>query len=290
MPATGRTPLARLHDTAMQLGIIVVDAADGDGPLLDDDTAAFVACGVCIALNPGLDDGLRADVLAMALALTYAMSPGTTDHAGDITAAAGFALISRAREAKPRSALGSLATEIAREHGRDTASAAFEYTVPVLELAQRPAGSAPLATAGTALARKPHVMRTGMSVGLLKATGPPVSGSASRSFHPIGHDSSCRHSLTCGAASQHVPDAVPGAVGADRSRVGDCLVDELLSAARGAGHGRGKVVEPLDHVGAGRLEFCRYRGVRVWMRTHMRDCRCDGRRLVLDDMEYDVRA
>ena len=80
----GRTPLARLHDTARQAGIIVVDAVDDDGPLLDDDTAAFVACGVCIALNPGLDDGLRTDVLAMALALTYAMSPGKTDHAGDI--------------------------------------------------------------------------------------------------------------------------------------------------------------------------------------------------------------
>jgi hypothetical protein len=165
MPAPGRTPLARLHDTAVQLGIIVVDAADDDGPLLDDDTAAFVACGVCIALNPGLDDdGLRADVLAMALALTYAMNPGTTDHAGDITAAGGFVLISRAREAKPRSALGTFATEIAREHGRDTASAAFEYTVPVLELAQRPAGGAPLATAGAALTRKPHVIRTGMNV------------------------------------------------------------------------------------------------------------------------------
>lgn len=143
MPAPGRTPLARLHDTAMQLGIIVVDAADDDGPLLDDDTAGFVACGVCIALNPGLDDdGMRADVLAMALALTYTMGPGTTEHAGDITAAGGFVLISRAREAKPGSALGSLATEIAREHGRNTASAAFEYTVPVAELAQRPAGSA----------------------------------------------------------------------------------------------------------------------------------------------------
>jgi hypothetical protein len=142
MPAPPPTSLAQLHDTATQLGITVVDAADDDGPLLDDDTAAFVACGVCIAVNPGLDDdGLRADVLAMALALTYAMSPGATGHGGEITAAGGFVLISRTREAEPVSALGLLATVIAREHGHDTASAAFEYTVPVSELARHAADS-----------------------------------------------------------------------------------------------------------------------------------------------------
>jgi hypothetical protein len=135
MPASGGTPLARLHNTATQLGIIVVDAADDDGPLLDDDTAAFIACGVCIALNPGLDDGLRADVLAMALALTHALSPGTADHGGDITAAGGFALISRTRENAPVSALGLLATVIAHEHGHATASAAFKYTVMDSDLA-----------------------------------------------------------------------------------------------------------------------------------------------------------
>jgi hypothetical protein len=128
MPASGGTPLARLHDTATQLGIIVVDAADDGGPLLDD-TAAFIACGVCIALNPGLDDGLRAEVLAMALALTHALGPGSADHAGDITAAGRFALVSRTRETAPVSALGVLATVIAHEHGHDTASAAFEYTL-----------------------------------------------------------------------------------------------------------------------------------------------------------------
>jgi hypothetical protein len=161
MPATGRTPLARLHDTARQAGIIVVDAADGDGPLLDDDTAAFVASGVCIALNPGLDDDdLRADVLAMALALTYAMSPGKIDHVGDITAAGGFVLISRTREAEPGSALGLLATVIAHEHGCGTASAAFEYTVPVFELARHAAESAPLAMAGGAPVSVPPPARS----------------------------------------------------------------------------------------------------------------------------------
>jgi hypothetical protein len=142
MPVPGPAPFARLRDTARKLGIIVVDAVDADGPLLDDGTAAFVACGVCIALRPGLDDGMRADVLAMALALTYAMSPGKIDHAGDITAASGFVLISGTREAGPGSALGLLATVIAREHGRDTASAAFGYAMTVLKLAWRAAESA----------------------------------------------------------------------------------------------------------------------------------------------------
>ena len=142
MPPSGGTPLARLHDTATQLGIIVVDAVDDGGPLLDDGTAAFIACGVCIALNPGLDDGLRADVLAMALALTYAMSPATADHGGDITAAGAFVLISRTRETAPVSALGVLATVIAHEHGHDSASAAFEYTLANFRLAQHPAKNA----------------------------------------------------------------------------------------------------------------------------------------------------
>lgn len=139
------TALARLHDTAAQLGITVVEAADDDGSLLDDDTAAFVACGVCIAINPGLEDSLRADVFAMALALTYAMSPGPARHGGDITAAGGFVLISRTRETEPVSALGLLATVIAREHGHDTASAAFEYTVPESLLARHAARQAPRA-------------------------------------------------------------------------------------------------------------------------------------------------
>jgi len=134
VPVPEPTPLARLHGTAKQLGVIVVDAVDDDGPLLDDDSAAIVACGDCIALSPGLeDDGLRADVLAMALALTYLMSPCETGHARDITAAGSLAVISRTRVAEPLPGPGMLATVIAREHGRDTASAAFEYTVPVFK-------------------------------------------------------------------------------------------------------------------------------------------------------------
>jgi hypothetical protein len=67
----------------------------------------------------------------MALAVTYVMNPRETGHPGDITAAGSFVLISRTRVADPLPGLGELATVIAREHGRDTASAAFEYTVPV---------------------------------------------------------------------------------------------------------------------------------------------------------------
>ena len=123
------TPLTRLLSTARMLGITVVDAIDTVGPWLDDDAAAIVACGVCIALSPALDDDLRADVLAMALAASYLMSAGEQSRAGDITAA-NIVLISRTRLADPPPGPGNLATVIAREHGRDTASAAFEYTLP----------------------------------------------------------------------------------------------------------------------------------------------------------------
>lgn len=128
------TPLTRLTSTARMLGITVLDALDIEGPWLDDETAAIVACGVCIAISPALDDDMRADVLAMALAASYLMSMGEQSRAGDITAAnitaANIVLISRTRVAEPPPGPGNLATVIAREHGRDTASAAFEYTVP----------------------------------------------------------------------------------------------------------------------------------------------------------------
>jgi hypothetical protein len=78
----------------MQLGIIVLDAVDGPWP--DDDTAAIVACGECVAVNPGLeDDGLRADVLAMALAVTWFMNSREAGRAEDIRAAGGLVLISQ---------------------------------------------------------------------------------------------------------------------------------------------------------------------------------------------------
>jgi hypothetical protein len=125
------TPLTRLKSTASMLGITVLEAADSDGPWLDDDTAAIVACGVCIAISPALDDDLRADVLAMALAASYLLSLGENGRPGDVTAAK-IVLISRTRIAEPPAGPGKLATVIAREHGCVNASAAFEYTVPTI--------------------------------------------------------------------------------------------------------------------------------------------------------------
>jgi hypothetical protein len=126
------TPFDRLCHTAAQLGIIVLDALDDQGPWLGDDTAAIVACGECIAINPAIDDdALRTDVLAMALALTYTLSPSQNGHGRGITAAGSFALISRTRVDGPSAGPGELATLIAREHGSHTPSAAFEYAVPV---------------------------------------------------------------------------------------------------------------------------------------------------------------
>ena len=50
------TPFGRMCHTAAQLGIVVLDAVDDQGPWLGDDTAAIVACGERIAINPDLDD------------------------------------------------------------------------------------------------------------------------------------------------------------------------------------------------------------------------------------------
>ena len=134
MPALSQsTSLAALRSTAAHLGITVLDAADDDGPWLGEDSAAIVVGGEFIAINPGLeDDSLRADVLAMALAITWFARPRETGHRGDITAASGFILISRTRVAGPLHGPGKLAAMIASQHGRDPASAAFEYTVPVV--------------------------------------------------------------------------------------------------------------------------------------------------------------
>lgn len=118
------TPLACLYSIAMETGIGVRDYPDHDG-----DTAAIVADGKVIALNSGLeDDGLRADVLAMALEVAIVMNnrPGTICDPG------GFVVITRNRVPAPTAGLGKFATLMARTCGRDTDSAAFEYYVPEL--------------------------------------------------------------------------------------------------------------------------------------------------------------
>ena len=118
------TPLACLYSIAMETGIGVRDYPDNDG-----DTAAIVADGKVIALNSGLeDDGLRADVLAMALEVAIVMNnrPGTICDPG------GFVVITRNRVPAPPAGLGKFATLMARTCGRDTDSAAFEYYLPEL--------------------------------------------------------------------------------------------------------------------------------------------------------------
>lgn len=127
------TPLARLYGTAMKLGLEVRDfPCEGlDG---DDGTAAVVACGATIALNPALEgDDLRADVLAMALEIAAVMTNRETSDPGEVYAPGGFVLITRNRVPAPETGPGALATAVARRCGRDTASAAFEFSVPHFE-------------------------------------------------------------------------------------------------------------------------------------------------------------
>jgi hypothetical protein len=127
------TPLARLYGTAMKLGIEVRDFRCDDLPG-DDDTAAVVVCGAAIALNPGLEsDGLRADVLALALEIAAVMTNCETGDPDEVYAPGGFVVITRNRVPAPAAGPGAFATLIARKCGRDTASAAFEYYVPECE-------------------------------------------------------------------------------------------------------------------------------------------------------------
>jgi hypothetical protein len=117
------TPLACLYSLAMETGVGVRDYSR------DDDTAAVIADGKVIALNSGLaDDGLRADVLAMALEVAIVM----TNRPGAICPPGGFVVITRKRVPAPAAGLGKFATLMARTCGRDTDSAAFEYYVPQL--------------------------------------------------------------------------------------------------------------------------------------------------------------
>jgi len=115
------TPLACLYSLAMETGVWVRDYAHED-----PDTAAVVADGRVIVLSSGLeDDGLRADVLAMALEVAVVM----TNRPGAICARGGSIVITRNRVPVPGSGLGRFATLMARTCGRNTASAAFEYYI-----------------------------------------------------------------------------------------------------------------------------------------------------------------
>ena len=118
------TPLACLYSLAMETGIRVRDYPQQGG-----DTAAIVADGKVIGLNSGLaDDGLRADVLAMALEVAIAMS----NRPGSICAPGWCVVITRNRVPAPDAGIGKFATLMARTCGRDTTSAAFEYHIAEL--------------------------------------------------------------------------------------------------------------------------------------------------------------
>jgi len=103
------TPLAFLYSVAMETGIGVRDYPDGH-PHSDGDTAAIVVDGKVIALNSALaDDGLRADVLAMALEVATVMTDRPGSGPGAIYAAGGFVVITRNRiPAPPAGSVGSL--------------------------------------------------------------------------------------------------------------------------------------------------------------------------------------
>jgi hypothetical protein len=125
------TPAACLSATASRLGITVLDSSGDARTWPDEYVAAIVSCGEQIALGPDLgDDGLRADVLAMALIVAAVMGDCETDHPYAITAPAGYVLVSRTRVPPPSPGPGELATLLARECGRDVTSAAFEYSAP----------------------------------------------------------------------------------------------------------------------------------------------------------------
>ena len=127
------TPLARLYGTAMKLGIEVRDFPC-EGLTGDDDIAAVVVCGATIALNPAIEcDDLRADVLAMGLEIAAVMTNRETGDPGEVYAPGGFVLIASNRVPAPETGPGALATAVARRCGRDTASAAFEFSVPQFE-------------------------------------------------------------------------------------------------------------------------------------------------------------
>jgi hypothetical protein len=126
------TPLAFLYGVAMETGIGVRDYPGADPH--EDGTAAIVADGKLIALNSALaDDGLRADVLAMALEVATVMTDRPGSRPGAIYAPGGFVVITGNRIPAPPAGAGTFATFMARKSGRDTTSAAFEYYIPQYE-------------------------------------------------------------------------------------------------------------------------------------------------------------
>jgi hypothetical protein len=124
------TPLAFLYGIAMEAGIGVRDFPGG-APYTRGNIAAIVTNGSVISISSNLaDDGLRADVLAMALEVATVMTERPGSRRGAIYAPAGFVVITSNRVPVPAAGVGKFATVMARRFGRDTDSAAFEYYIP----------------------------------------------------------------------------------------------------------------------------------------------------------------
>ena len=70
----------------MRLGITMLDDAAAVSRWPDENTAGIVSFGEHIALKPSLDDGLRTDVLAMALIVAAVMGDCAIGHPCAITA------------------------------------------------------------------------------------------------------------------------------------------------------------------------------------------------------------
>jgi hypothetical protein len=124
------TSLAFLYGVAMEAGIGVCDFPGGD-PYAAGGIAAIVTNGNLIALNSAVaDDGLRADVLAMALEVATVMTDRPGSRRSAIYAPEGFVVITGNRVQVPAAGVGRFATVMVRKSGRDTDSAAFEYYIP----------------------------------------------------------------------------------------------------------------------------------------------------------------
>jgi hypothetical protein len=211
------TPLACLYSLAMETGIGIRDCWHQDSGI------AAIVDGKVIALRCGLaDDGLRADVLAMALEVAIAM----TNRPGTICAPGGFAVITPHRVPAPAAGVGKFATLMARACGQDTTSAAFEYYVPGFPGNGPEPGAARsrLTAAGrlgsAACQRRPGRRRTAAAIRKLViriAAGKPAWGAPARArrARPARPPDRCLHGcgrscMMLGSALRPAAPARPG--------------------------------------------------------------------------------
>ncbi len=127
------TALARLRATAEAAGIVIFD--DLREPWPDDNVGVYVSGRGFAAFNPALDDdGLRADLIAFVIALTYSMAPRYRGP-GNVDAPAGYLLVTRERLPDPTAGPGRLARIMAEQCGRDAGSATFRIICPTADAA-----------------------------------------------------------------------------------------------------------------------------------------------------------